>query len=48
MENKKNSERQPKKPYRTPKLSSYGDVSQITRGGGGTKSDAGGPLTKSG
>jgi hypothetical protein len=32
MENKTQVERKPKKTYRTPLLSSYGDVTQITRG----------------
>ena len=36
----------PKKPYRTPVLSLYGDVRQLTRGGNGTGVDAGvGPMT---
>ena len=39
---------EPKKPYCTPVLSSYGDVRQLTRGGNGTGNDAGGagPMTK--
>jgi hypothetical protein len=36
----------PKKPYRAPVLSEYGDVRQLTSGGGGANSDAGGAMTK--
>ena len=36
----------PKKTYRAPVLSEYGDVRQLTSGGGGTNTDAGGGMTK--
>ncbi len=35
-----------KKPYRKPVLTVYGDVRRLTRGGGGTKNDGAGRLTK--
>ena len=36
----------PKKAYRAPVLSEYGDVTQLTSGGGGANADAGGGMTK--
>lgn len=36
----------PKKAYRAPVLSEYGDVRQLTSGGGGVLTDGGGGMTK--
>ena len=46
MEKKSTSDRPPKKTYRPPELSNYGDITQITRGGGGTTGDGGATHTK--
>jgi hypothetical protein len=42
MENETKRDGKPKKTYRTPQLSSYGDVTQITRGSNQVGSDSGG------
>ena len=42
MENEIKRDGKPKKTYRTPLLSSYGDVTQITRGSNASGSDSGG------
>ena len=46
MENSIKPERSAKKAYCPPELSSYGAVTQITRGGGGTTGDGGSTHTK--
>jgi hypothetical protein len=35
-----------KKPYRPPRLVVYGDLGQVTRGGGGTRGDGGSAHSK--
>jgi len=43
---KSNMESRRKKPYRSPRLVVYGDLSRVTKGGGGTKGDGGGTHSK--
>lgn len=43
---KRNMKSKGKKPYRRPHLIVYGDLSQITGGGSGTKGDGGGTHTR--